>query len=104
MDQKAKENTPEAYWKQCLEWAAEKDYSFRQCCNMVNVKPDGLSLAQIDRLPLQVSVEAASVFSRLNLPASSISRFLGTTPYLILHSRKHLTRYCNKISQNCCKH
>ena len=83
MDQKAKENTPEAYWKQCLEWAAEKDYSFRQCCNMVNVKPDGLSLAQIDRLPLQVSVEAASVFSRLNLPASSISRFLGTTPYLM---------------------
>ena len=29
--------------------------------------------------------------------ASEINRF-------ILHSRKHLTRYCNKISQNCCKH
>lgn len=86
MDHEAKEireNTPEVYWKQCLEWAVEKDYDFRQCCDIVNVKTEGLSLAQIAQVPLQNSVKSASVFSRLTLPASCISRFLGTTPYLM---------------------
>lgn len=81
-EKEVKENTPEAHWEKCLEWAVEKDYDFRQCCDMVNVKPEGVSLAKIAQLPLQNSVKASSVFSRLTLPASSISHFLGKTPYL----------------------
>lgn len=86
MDHKGKErneNTPESYWKQCLEWAVEKDYDFRQHCDMANVNPEELYLTQIDQLPSQNSVKSTSAFSRLTLPASCISRFLGKTPYLI---------------------
>ena len=72
----------EEIWQACLSWALEKDPDFARQYQRMGFGKEPCALEDLPRLPESPITGSESPFERLNLPLSSLERWIGKTAYL----------------------
>jgi len=69
-------------WKECLGWALEKDAYFSQQYQLAGLGQEPCDINDLFRLPEYEISRFKRPFECLNLPLSSVDRWIGKTAYL----------------------